>query len=85
MKPTTTPDDAARRAAEIYEGGVRQKVEASHKGDYLVLNLETGEYVLSKDWLEASDEAEKKFPDAPRFLIRVGYSAAVRIGFRSAA
>lgn len=80
---SSLPQDAGARAAALYEGGIRQKVETEHKGEYLVLNLDTGDYVMGKDRLEVSEEAERRFPNALRYLMRIGHPAAVRIGSRS--
>ena len=80
MVEKATLNEAGKRAAALYEGGIRQQVEADHRGEYLVLNLETGEYVLGTDRLQVSDEAERAFPGTLRFLMRVGYSAAIRVG-----
>lgn len=80
MVDKATLVEARDRAAALYEGGIRQQVEARHLGEYLVMNLETGEYVVGVDRLQVSDEAERVFPGALRFLMRVGHSAAIRVG-----
>ena len=85
MSHSRSLDEAGRRAFDLYEGGIRQEVEAKHQGEYLVINLDSGEYLIEKDWIRASDGAEVRFANAQTFLIRVGHDAAVRIGFRAAA
>ncbi len=83
-KPLLSPGEAGKRAIELYEKGIRKTIEPEHNGEFLVINLDTGEYVLGKDRLQVSDEAKRAFPDAPRFLIKVGHPAAMRIGWAAA-
>lgn len=80
MSPSRTPQEVGRLAAAIYERDIRRVVEAEHAGEYLVINVDTGEYLIGKDWLSVSDQADRSFPKGSRFLMRIGATAAVRIG-----
>ena len=59
-------------------------MEAGHRGDYVVIDVETGDYELDADELVASDRAVAKHPGAALFTVRVGYPTAGRIGAGSA-
>ena len=78
----TRREEVARRADEIYERDLRAKLEPEHTGEFLVLNVETGEYELDADILLAGKRAAAKFPANASFMMRVGYPAAARIGGR---
>jgi hypothetical protein len=75
--------ETARRGQAWYEEHLREKLEAGNRGKFLVLNVETGEYEIDADDLAASKRAKARFGDAPLFTVRVGYSAAYRLGGHS--
>jgi hypothetical protein len=79
---TLTKDEIARRGREIYERDIRTEVERDHDGRFLVVDVTTGRYEIADDELTAFDRAEKKNPDGPFFLLRVGRRAAHRLGGR---
>ncbi len=74
--------EVSRRGKEIYERSIRREVEPEHDGRFVAVDVESGEYALADDELEAFDRAREKAPEGVLFLIRVGYPAAHRIGAR---
>lgn len=78
-----TGDEVVRRGQEIYEREIRPKVEASNQGKFLVINIETGEYEMDADDLAAAKRAKARFGKAALFTMRIGHSAAYRLGFRA--
>ena len=82
--PSYSGSEIVQRGQEIYERAIRPQVEASHKGEFLVINIETGEYEMDADEVAAGKRAKAKYPDAALFSMRVGYRAAYRLGARSA-
>lgn len=79
---TFTKDEIARRGREIYERDIRTEVEHDHDGRFLVVVVTTSRYEIADDELTAFDRAEKKYPNGPFFLLRVGRRAAHRLGGR---
>ncbi len=73
-------EEIARLGEEIYQRDIRAKVEAEHEGEFLVVDVTTGEYTMADDDAEAFDLAEEKNPNAVLYLIRVGHRTAHRIG-----
>jgi hypothetical protein len=82
--PTTQCEEIARRGQEYYDQFLRAKVESEHKGEFLVLDVETGDYELDESELAALDRAEAKHPQSVFYTLRVGYRGAHRIGARFA-
>lgn len=78
--PELTAEEIARRGEEIYERDIREKVESSHEGDFLVVDVTTGDYEVDADDVAASDRALGKNPDALLYFMRVGRRSAYRIG-----
>jgi len=69
-------DEVAALGQAIYEQEIQQKVESQSKGQYLVLDIETGEYEIHQDDLVATKRAMAKRPDAVLYGLRIGYRAA---------
>ena len=80
LKPPKDPEAFARRAEEYYARNLRAKLEPGHKGEYLVLDVESGDYELDSDEMAAIDRARAKHPDRLFYILRVGYRASVFIG-----
>ena len=78
--PRYSSAEIAKRGQVLYDQQVRGKVESNHKGEYLVLDIETGEYEMDLSELAALKRAKAKHPDAALYILRVGYSSAHRIG-----
>ena len=75
-----SPEEVEFRGEEIYEQQIRRKVEAGNKGKFVVIDIETGEYEMDGDELAAIQRAKAKRPRGIRFVKRVGYASAHRIG-----
>ena len=65
---------------ELYAQKLHDQLEPQHNGKFLALDVETGEYELDDDKLAAIDRARSKCCDAPLYILRVGYPAAVKLG-----
>jgi hypothetical protein len=70
------------KGTEIYDSRLKQLLEPDHVGEYVVINVDTGEYELDKDRLAASDRAAARHPGARLYATRVGYRTIGRLGFR---
>ena len=80
-----SPEDVEARGEEIYEREIRKKVEADNKGKFVVIDIETGEYEVDSDDLEATKRALAKRPDAVLYGVRIGYPTAYTLGGHMAA
>ena len=74
------PNEIVRRGEAIYQDRIRGHVEADHFGEFLVINVLTGEYEMDPDDLAVSRRAKARFKDAPLFTLRIGHSGAYRLG-----
>ncbi|MGH8057357.1 MAG: hypothetical protein ACREOH_09000 [Candidatus Entotheonellia bacterium] len=77
-----TADEVAARGEAIYEQQIRAEVEAEHRGKFVVIDIETSEYEIDADDLEATKRALAKRPNAVLYGLRIGYPAAYRLGGR---
>lgn len=74
-------EEIDRRASELYEGGIRARVETSENiGKILVLDVETGEYEIDASGIVANQRALAKHPGAALFGFRIGYPVVESFG-----
>ena len=75
-----TSKEVASRGETIYRREIRDKVEPKHKGKFLVIDIETGEYEMNADDLVATKRLLAKHPDAVVYGLQIGSLTAYRIG-----
>lgn len=75
-------DEIVRRGQELYDREIRARVEPEQNGRFLVVDVETGEYEIDDTAIDAIDRLQAKCPDAPVYIVRVGYPAAYKLGGR---
>jgi hypothetical protein len=75
--------EVAQRGRKLYEERIRSQLEPEHDGRFLVVDVDSGEYAVADDELEAFARARERAPEGLLFLIRVGHRAAHRIGAAS--
>ena len=74
-------DETARLGDEIYRRDVKMQVEADHDGEYVAIDVESGNWAIAQSELAASDSLRARCPHAiDVWLLRVGYSAVASIG-----
>jgi hypothetical protein len=79
---TYTTEDTVRLGREIYEREIRSEVEASHEGEFVVVDVTNGSWEVDEDDVAASDRALARNPGAVLYFARVGRPAAYRLGSR---
>lgn len=76
-----TDEEIDRRGQELYEQKIRPLVESPENlGKQIVIDVETGEYEVDNDGLEASRRMLQKRPDAALYGLRIGYNAVYTLG-----
>jgi hypothetical protein len=69
-----------RRGTELYESKIRPLVEAGNLGRILAIDIESGDYALADESLEACQVLIDKNPDAQIWCLRIGHVAVDKIG-----
>ena len=63
--PTRRTAEEARRLGEaIYERDIRPQVEATHRGEYVAIDLDSGDYAIGDMVVTASKRLRERRPDA---------------------
>lgn len=74
--------EVGRRGEEIYESSIRTDVEPAHNGEFVVIDIDSGDYELDPSEVVAVRRMAARRPDGRRYIKRVGYAAAHRLGGR---
>ena len=77
-----TSEVVVARGKEIYQQQIQDKVEPEHKGKFLSVDIETGDYEIGTDDLSPTMRLLAKRPDAVIYSLRIGFEAAHRMGFK---
>ena len=78
--PIYTNEEIGRRGHEIYEQHLKESVEVGNQGKFLVLDIETHDYLIGDDYMQLSRTLQARRANAPLYVIRVGFPAVGRIG-----
>lgn len=65
-------DFIVRKSEEIYQN-IKTEMEANHKGKFLAIDPESGDYYLAKTSLEAILNGRKEHPNTVFYIIRIGF------------
>lgn len=78
--PRLSSDEIAEQGQAIYDRDIRDSLDASDQGKFLVLDVDSGDYELDADEIAAVKRARAKHPGAVFYILRVGRSAVYRLG-----
>ena len=79
-KQNRSPEEIARLGDEIYDRTIRPKVESSHDGKVVAIDVNSEEYEIADNVLLAVRALRARVPDAEVWCVRVGHDALYRIG-----
>jgi hypothetical protein len=82
-KPIAAPNHLkiARRGQDLYNRSIRRQVETRENiGKIISIDIETGNYEIDDNFLEAIDRLQSQFPDAVIWTERIGFSAVYAVG-----
>lgn len=75
-----TSDEIVRRGQALYDRVIRAQVEPGHRGKFLVLDIDTGDYEIDLNEVAALKRAKARNPGAALYILRVGDPTAYRVG-----
>ena len=77
-----TIDEVCDRGEQIYEEQIKPLVEPQENGKFIVIDIESGDYEIDDEEIDASQRLKERRPNSIRFLARVGCKAAYHLGWR---
>jgi hypothetical protein len=75
-----TGKEVVSRGEAIYAQSIRQQVEPTLRGKFLVMDIESGDYEVDEEDLQASKRLLARRPQAVVYGLRIGYPVSFRIG-----
>ena len=69
-----------KKANQLYESQLREKIESNHKGEIVAIEVDSGDFFLGRNEIEAYEKGIKKYPDKTFVYKRVGYKATHFVG-----
>jgi hypothetical protein len=75
-------EEFARRGDEIYERDIRPRMRSEDDWKVVAIEIETGDYEIGKDEIDAPHRLRARHPDAPFWFRRVGFPYLHRFGHR---
>jgi hypothetical protein len=79
--PLPSGREIAKRGQAIYDRAIRALVETTDNvGKIISIDIETGNYEIDENLLEASDRLQGQFPDAIIWAQRIGFNAVYAVG-----
>ncbi|OUC13995.1 MAG: hypothetical protein B0A82_14520 [Alkalinema sp. CACIAM 70d] len=74
-------EEVARRGKALYEAQVRSQVEPEFIGKVVAIDINSGEFAIGENSLNAADILLERLPEAQIWFVRVGHRAVHRIGY----
>lgn len=74
-KTSHSKEEMSRLAWERY-AVISQELESAHFGQYVTVEVDSGDYYVGRDPAEARAKAIQEHPDKAFHVIRIGYRAA---------
>lgn len=78
-----SPEEVAQLGERIYFEKLQADLEKEHLGEYLVLDVHTGKYVLNEDKLAAIKEAEESLGRNLFYIAQVGSVLRTLMNFKA--
>jgi len=72
--------EVVERGQRLYQSSIRPRVEPAHAGEFVVLDVESGEYEVDAHKLAALNRLMARQPGAVPYIVRAGQPAAVTLG-----
>ena len=79
-QPRLSKEEHARRGTELYEREVRPLVESGNHGRIVAIDVDSGEFEVADQTLEAADRLLARYPDAQIWFVRIGHRGVHRFG-----
>ena len=80
--PAPSPQEIVDRGRRYYAEHLRARLEPDHMDEYLVLDIDTGDYEVDPSELAAFQRAYARSPRGIFCILRIGHRAAARLGGR---
>jgi len=79
--PRFQGDEISQRGENLYEQSIRAQVETEDNiGKIISIDIETGDYEIDTDVIQAAERLLSRHPQAATWTKRIGYNAVYAVG-----
>ena len=75
-----SPEQVAEKGQKIYDEKLKPELEKNHQGEFVVIDVDSGEYVVANSLIEALQTAKEKYPGKVFHSVRIGFPGIFRMG-----
>ena len=75
----TEQESVASRGKELYARKIRDLTRGTAKGDFVVIDIHSGDFEVDSDDVTATMRLMERRPDAITWAVRVGFPAAYNL------
>ena len=79
MPATTDPELLASKGETLYTTRIKALVEPEHIGEYIAIDVDSGNYFLESTLVKAATKARATYPDKLFHFIKIGSPVARRL------
>ncbi len=76
-KAKYTTKELCSKGEKIY-AELKEKLEPTLNNKFVAIEVDSGDYFIGNDAIEATEKAKNKYPDSTFFLVRIGHLAAFK-------
>ena len=69
---TDSPEELTRKGEEIYFSRLQSELEPNDNGKYVVIEVNSGDYIVDRDVLGAVNQAQQKYPNTLFYIAAIG-------------
>ena len=80
MRNEISPTEVVARGEDLYERNIRQIVEQGNHGKFVVIDIDSGDFEVDSEDLQATKRLLARHADAVIYGLRIGHKAAYRFG-----
>ena len=73
-------EEFARRGDAIFQNDIAPRLKAEDNGKFVLIDIDTGDFGVGEDELEAGDRLHARLPDAQIWTVRLGSPYVHRYG-----
>jgi hypothetical protein len=73
-----TTKELCTKGKRIYDG-IKDKLEPKLNNKFVSIEVDSGDYFIGNDAIEATNKARGKYPESVFFLVRIGHPAAFKM------
>ncbi len=79
MSATTNPELLASKGETLYATRIKALVEPAHIGQYMAIEVDSGDYFLGSTLVKAATKAQATYPDRCFHFIKIGSPVVRRL------